>query len=53
MGLVAISLKENPPKSFPSNTEKNPKQCMVVTVRSGLMSPKRKRMKKNKLIRIR
>ena len=34
MGQLAQSLIENPPKSFPSDTEKNPKQCMVVTLRS-------------------
>ena len=35
MRQLALSLKENPPKSFPSDTKKNPKQCMVVTLRSG------------------
>ena len=35
MGQLAQSLRENLPKSFPSDTEKNPKQCMVVTLRSG------------------
>ena len=34
MGQLAQSLRENPLKSFPSDTEKNPKQCMVVTLRS-------------------
>ena len=35
MGQLAQSFTENPPKSFPSDIEKNPKQCMVVTLRSG------------------
>ena len=35
MGQLAQSLRENPLKSFPSDKEKNPKQCMVVTLRSG------------------
>ena len=35
MGQLAQSLRENPPKSFPSDTEKNLKQCMVITLRSG------------------
>ena len=35
MGQLAQSLRENLPKSFPSDTDKNPKQCMVVTLRSG------------------
>ena len=35
MGQLAQYLRENPPKSFPSDTEKNPKQCMAITLRSG------------------
>ena len=35
MGQLAQSLRENPQKSFSSDTEKNPKQCMAVTLRSG------------------
>ena len=35
MGQLTQSLRENPPKSFPSDTEKNLKQCMVVNLRSG------------------
>ena len=34
MGQLAKSLRENPPKSFPSDTKKNLKQCMAVTLRS-------------------
>ena len=35
MDQLAQSVREQPPKSFPSDTETNPKQCMVVTLRSG------------------
>ena len=35
MVQLAQSLRENMLNSFPSNTEKNPKQCMVITLRSG------------------
>ena len=35
MGKIAHSIKEIPPRSFPSDTEKNPKECKVITLRSG------------------
>ena len=35
MGQLAKSVKEQPPKSFPSDTETNLKQCMAVTLRNG------------------
>ena len=35
MGQLTQSLRQNPPKSFLSDTEKNLKQCMAVTLRSG------------------
>ena len=35
MGQLAQSMREQPLKSFPSNTKTNPKQCMDVTLRSG------------------
>ena len=43
MGKLAQSVREHPLKSFPSNTETNPKQCMDVTLRSGkeLEEPKK------------
>ena len=43
MGQLALSLKENPSKSFPSDTKKNPKQFMAVTLRSRneLQEPKK------------
>ena len=43
MGQLAQSLREkNPSKAFQSDTEKNSKQCMAVTLRSGkeLKEPK-------------
>ena len=47
MGQLAQSLSENPPKSFPSNIEKNPKQCMVVTLRSGENMDEPKKVEKD------
>ena len=43
MGQLAQSLKENPLKSFPSDTEKKTKQCMAVKLRNGkeLEEPKK------------
>ena len=35
VGQLAQYVREQPPKSFPSDTETNPKQCMAVTLRSG------------------
>ena len=35
MGQLAQFVRGHSPKSFPSDTETNPKQCMVVTLRSG------------------
>ena len=35
MGQLPQSVREHPPKSFPSYTETNSKQCMTVTLRSG------------------
>ena len=33
MGQLAQSVREHPPKSFPNDTETNPKQCMAIVVR--------------------
>ena len=43
MGQLAQSVREHPPKSFPSDIETNPKQFMDVTLRSGkeLEEPKK------------
>ena len=35
VGQLTQSLKDNPPKSFPSDIQKNLKQCMSITLRSG------------------
>ena len=44
IGQLAQSLRENPPKFFPNDMEKNPRQCMAVTLRSGkeLDKPKKR-----------
>ena len=36
MGQLAKSMREQPSKSFPSDTETNPKQCMAVVI-SGIL----------------
>ena len=35
MGKLASIVKENLATKFPADTEKNPKECMAVTLRSG------------------
>ena len=35
MGQLSLSLKENPSRFFPSETKKNLKECIAVTLRSG------------------
>ena len=42
MGQLAQSVREQPPKSFPSDIKPNSKKCMVVILRSGkeLSEPK-------------
>ena len=40
-------MRENPLKSFPSDIEKNPKQCMVVTLRSGKELDEPKKVEKD------
>ena len=35
MGQLTSIVKENLATKFPADTEKNPKECMVVTLRSG------------------
>ena len=32
MGQLALSMKESSSKYFPSDIEKNPKECMIVTL---------------------
>ena len=45
---VAIYVRENPPKFFLSDAEKNTKQCMVVTLRSGKELEKPKKIENEK-----
>ena len=40
-------LDQNPPKSFPSDIERNPKQCMAVTLRSGKELDEPKKVEKD------
>ena len=35
LGQLAQSFKQNSSKSFPSDTKKNPKECMAITLRRG------------------
>ena len=35
LGQLAQSFKQNSLKSFPSGIEKNPKECIAITLRSG------------------
>ena len=35
IGQLALAMKNQPKDAFPSDTRKNPKDCMVVTLRSG------------------
>ena len=51
MGQLAQSLRENPSKSFPNDTKKNSKQCMVVTLRSAkeLDEPKKNEKTENQV----
>ena len=35
LGQVALVMQNQPRDSFPSDTKKNPKDCMAVTLRSG------------------
>ena len=35
VGQLALSLKKQSKDTFPSDTQKNPKDCLVVTLRSG------------------
>ena len=51
MGQLVQSLRENPPKFFLSDIEKNLKQCMTVTLRSGktLDEPKKNEKTENQV----
>ena len=48
MGQLAQSLRKDPPKSFPSDTKKNPKQWMAITLRTGRELDRPKKNEKTK-----
>ena len=48
MVQLAQSLRENPPKSFSSDTKKNSKKCMAITLRSGKELDEHKKSEKAK-----
>ena len=35
VGQLALAMQNQPKDAFPSDTRKNPKDCMVVNMRSG------------------
>ena len=35
MGQLVLAMQNQPKDAFPSDTRKNPKDCMAVTLRSG------------------
>ena len=41
VGQLALSMQNHSKDSFPSDTKKNPKDCMAVTLRSGREFQKR------------
>ena len=45
-GIISSIFEENPLKSIPSDIEKNLKQCMVVTLRSGKEPDEPKKVEK-------
>ena len=46
VGQLALSLKKQSKDTFPSDTQKNPKDCLVVTLRSGNELQERKKKEK-------
>ena len=46
VGKLALAMKNQSKDAFPSDTRKNPKDCMVVTLRSGREIEGRKEEKK-------
>ena len=48
VGKLALNLKNQSRDSFPSDTKKNPKDCMAITPRSGKEVKVRKEVEKNK-----
>ena len=49
MGQLAQTLKNQSRDSFPSNTKKNPKDCMAITLRSGKELQVKKEVEKRKI----
>ena len=43
VGQLALAMQNQSMDSFPSDTKKNPKDCMAVTLRSGRKLEKKKR----------
>ena len=48
VGQLALTMQNQSKDSFPSNTKKNPKDCMAVTLRSGREVKRRKEAEKKK-----
>ena len=48
IGQLAIAMQNQSKDAFPSDTKKNPKDCMVVTMRSGREIESRKEEEKKK-----
>ena len=51
VGQFALSMQNQSKDSFPSDTSKNPKDCMVVTLRSDLNEVKIQILKKRILLK--
>ena len=47
IGQLALTMQNQSKDSFPSDTRKNPRDCMAVTLRSGKELEKRRREKKD------
>ena len=53
VGQLALAMQNQSKDAFPSDTRKNPKDCMVVTLRSGREIESRKKKRKKILKRLR
>ena len=49
VGQLALAMQNQSKDAFPSDTRKNPKDCMVVTLRSGGEIEGKKKKKRRKL----
>ena len=49
MGQLALVMQNQSKDAFPSDTKKNPKDCMAVTLRSGREFEIEKKMKRGRL----